>query len=169
MKCIEKKLREVKAIRLLTIFDIGLIVICIIAYMPLGFFNPATYMFGSLLIVCLILQFVLYFVPKGKIKFDSTEITIESKYLNTKISWEEVNHIYFNSFSYIFIFLRHYTMDLSINVNGKMIDIEDVGDVKIYKQEYKEIISFIPRSVLDNNEFMIYRNQIEREKNEYKI
>ena len=39
----------------------------------------------------------------------------------------------------------------------------------IFKKEYLKIISFIPHHILDVNDLMIYKNIMEKQKNNYKI
>lgn len=166
---VEKKIREIKAIRILFIFDFAIILVLLFFFFHLGFFSIGTYIFFPLLLVCISLQLLFYFVPNGKVIFDSIGITIITKHTNDRIDWEDVKQIYYRPFGEFFPFLDHFTLDLWIKIDGKTIDFDTkFGSIKIYEKEYLDIISFIPRYILDVNDFMIYRNIIEKEENKYK-
>ena len=167
---VEKKIKDIKSIRILFIFDFIIILILVISFFGLGFFSPAIYIFSSLLLICILFQLLLCFIPKGKVIFDFNGITIITRHINTIVSWSEVKGIYYNSFSEILPLLNHFTIDLWIKLEDELIDFDNkFGNIKIYKKEYLNIISYIPRHIFEINEFIIYRNIVEKEKNKYKI
>ena len=170
MKKIEKKIRDVKAIRLLFIFDFVIVLILFISFLHLGFFSPVTYIFFPLLLICILLQLLLNFIPKGKITFDASGVTIITKHTNVNIYWDKIKCIYYNSFSEIFPLLNHFTIELCFKLNDEIIELDKkFGNIRIFKNEYLNIVSFIPRHILDVNDLMIYRNIVEKQKNKYKI
>ena len=64
--------------------------------------------------------------------------------------------------------MNQYTIDLSIRIDGKMVELDsEIGEVIVNKAEYLRIISFIPRQLLEINDMMIYRNFIEKQNNKY--
>lgn len=168
MEKVEKKIRDEKSIRILFIFDFVLVLAVLIPSYHFGFLSPITYIFLPILLICVSLQLVLYFVPKGRIRFDSSGITIITKNINTTVAWNDVRHIYYNSFADGFLLLNQYTIDLSIRIDGKMVELDsEIGEVIVNKAEYLRIISFIPRQLLEINDMMIYRNFIEKQNNKY--
>ena len=170
MRKVEKNIRDMKSIRILFIFDFVIILILLISFFHLGFFSPVTYIFLTLLLICISLQLLLNFIPKGKIIFDASGVTIITKHMNTNIYWDEIKCIYYNSFSEIFPLLNHFTIELWYKLDNEIIEFDKkFGNIKIYKHEYLNIIAFIPRHILDANELMIYRNTIEKQKNKYKM
>ena len=170
MEKVEKKIRDEKSIRILFIFDFVLIFVVLIPSFHFGFFSPITYIFLPILLICVSLQLILHFVPKGRIRFDSSGITIITKNINTNVAWNDVRNIYYNSFADGFLSLNHYTIDLSIRIDGKMVELDsEIGGVIVNKAEYLRIISFIPRQILEVNDMMIYRNFIEKQNNKYNI
>ena len=170
MNKVEKKIRDIKAIRILFIFDIVIVLILFTAFFHLGFFSPVTYIFCPLLLICILLQLLLNFNPKGKIIFDASGVTIITKLTNTNIYWDNIKCIYYNSFSEIFPLLNHFTIELWFKLDDEIIDFDaKFGNIRISKNEYLNIISFIPRHILDVNELMVYRNIVEKQNNEFKI
>ena len=158
MEKVEKKIRDLKAIRILFIFDFAIITALLISFFHLGFLSPATFIFFPLLLICIILQLLLYFIPKGKVIFDSIGITIITKHEKEIIPWNRVKHIHYNSFSEIFPLLDHFTVDLLINTDEGIIDFNHkFGIIKTYEKEYLRIVSLIPQHILDDNNFMIYK------------
>ncbi len=170
MRKVEKKIRDIKSIRILFIFDFVIILVLIISFFHLGFLSTATYIFLPILLACISLQFVLHFIPKGKVIFDLSGVTIITKNRSINIYWDKVKCIYYNSFSEMFPFLNHFTIELWLKVDDEIIDFtEKFGYVRIFKNEYLNVISFIPHHILESNDLMIYRNIIEKQKNKYKI
>ena len=159
-----------KSIRILFIFDFVIILVLFISFFHLGFFSPVTYIFLLLLLICISLQLLLNFIPKGKIIFDASGVTIITKHMNTNVYWDKIKCIYYNSFSEIFPLLNHFTIELWFKLDDEIIEFDKkFGNIRIFKDEYLNIISFIPRHVLDVNDLMIYRNTMEKQKNKYKI
>lgn len=169
MKKVEKKIRDIISIRILFIFDFVILLILFATSFYLGFFSLVTYIFLPILLVCISLQFVLFFKPNGKVIFDLSGVTIITKNTSVSIYWDNVKCIYYNSILEIFPLLKHFTIELLIKLDDEIIDFnKNFGNIIIFKDEYLNIISFIPHHVLDINEFMIYRNIIEKKKNKYK-
>ena len=170
MRKVEKKIIDMKSIRILFIFDFVIILVLFISFFHLGFFSPVTYIFLLLLLICISLQLLLNFIPKGKIIFDASGVTIITKHMNTNVYWDKIKCIYYNSFSEIFPLLNHFTIELWFKLDDEIIEFDKkFGNIRIFKQEYLNIISFIPRHILDVNDLMVYRNIMEKQKNKYKI
>lgn len=170
MRKVEKKIRDMKSIRILFIFDFVIILILLISLFHLGFFSPVTYIFLPLLLICISLQLLLNFIPRGKIIFDASGVTIITKRINTNVYWDKIKCIYYNSFSEIFPLLNHFTLELWFKLDEEVVEFDKkFGNIRIFKDEYLNIISFIPRHILDVNDLMIYRNIMEKQKNKYKI
>ena len=169
MRIIEKKIRDIKSMRVLFIFDYIIILVLIISAFNLGFFSPVTYIFVPLLFICVLFQLLLYFVPKGKVTFDSSGVKIVAAHTNAIICWNNVKCIYYNSFFEFFPLLNHFTIDLLLKVGNEIIDFSKCfGDILVHKKEYLNIISCIPRHILCDNDFMIYKNITEKRKNKYR-
>ena len=113
-----------KSIRILFIFDFVIILILLISFFHLGFFSPVTYIFLTLLLICISLQLLLNFIPKGKIIFDASGVTIITKHMNTNIYWDEIKCIYYNSFSEIFPLLNHFTIELWYKLDNEIIEFD---------------------------------------------
>lgn len=159
-----------KAIRILFLFDIAIILILFISFLHFGFLSSITYIFFPLFLICILLQLLLNFIPKGKIIFDESGVTIITKHMSTNIYWDKVKCIYYNSFSEIFPLLNHFTIDLWFQLDDEIIELDKkFGNIRIFRNEYLNIISFIPRHILDTNSLMIYRNIVEKQKNKFKI
>ena len=81
------RLYDIRSIRLLFVFDFILLVIitsCGIAFPP--FFNISTYIFGSLLLICILTQVGLYLFPRGYVLFDEKGIEFISEALSDILS-----------------------------------------------------------------------------------
>lgn len=165
---IEKKLRDIKSIRLLFVFDLVIIAILLIALLNPKASLAIMIIFFPLLIICISLQLALYFIPKGSIVFDSSGVTIFTKTKSINVDWNNVEHIYYNSFSRLIPFLDHFTIDLRLNNKNEIIDLDQkYGNIKVYEKEYMQIVSLIPHQLLKKNMFMIYRNIMEKNENKY--
>lgn len=170
MKKVKKKIRNVRSIRMLFIFDYVIMLALAVSFFYLGFFSLVTYIFLALLTVCISLQLILHFVPKGELVFDVSGITIITKKTNIFVCWNDVKHIYYNSFSEWFPLLSHCTIDMRMIINGEIIDFDErYGNINISKEEYMNIVSFIPKNILESNDWMIYKNIVEKENNSYGI
>ena len=169
MRKVEKNIRDMKSIRILFIFDFVIILILLISFFHLGFFSTVTYIFLPLLLICISLQLLLNFIPKGKIIFDASGVTIITKRMNANVCWDKIKCIYYNSFSQIFPLLNHFTLELWFKLDEEVVEFDKkFGNIRIFKDEYLNIISFIPRHILDVNDLMIYRNIMEKQKTNIK-
>lgn len=165
MKKVEKKIKDLKSIRILFIFDFVIALVLFISFFYLGFFSPATCIFLPLLLVCISLQLFFHFTSKGKVIFDANGVAIITKHMTTNICWNKIRYIYYNSFSEIFPFLNHFTIELLFQLDDEIVDFnEKFGNIKMFKDEYLSVISFIPRYILDVNDFMIYKKHIGKTK-----
>ncbi|MBR2616842.1 MAG: hypothetical protein IKC56_01215 [Clostridia bacterium] len=159
MKQVKKKIKDIKSIRVLFIFDCIITIILLVSIFYLGFFSSVIYIFLSLLLMCVLLQLYLHFIPKGEVIFDASGVTIVTKKINITIYWNKVKCIYYNSFSEIFPLLNHFTIDMWLKIEEEIIDFDEkFGNIKLYKKEYLNIISFIPKHVLDVNDYLIHKS-----------
>ena len=59
--------------------------------------------------------------------------------------------------------LEHFTIDIVFKYKGNICFLNSlVGEVKANKKTYKKVISFIPLYMFEENEFIIYRNIVEK-------
>ena len=80
------RLYDIRSIRLLYVFDIVLVVIiifCGVFFRP--FFDIPTYIFGGVLILCILTQIILYFFSGKFVFFDEIGIEFISRKNVTKI------------------------------------------------------------------------------------
>jgi len=173
MQKIEKKIIKWQVIRLLFFCDIvilGFIIALIVFYIPsmynLTVLLMCNFLLLSLLSASIAYQLILYIKPAGTIMFDYNGITIKSKKLNKCVGWDEVEHILYNSLSWI-LCLRHFTLELSMRIDGKSFDFhaEEEGEIRIRKKDYVILISFIPLNIIDENHIWIDKKIIKKYKN----
>ena len=66
---------------------------------------------------------------------------------------------------YIFPELKPGTLDLFLLIDGEVCDVDSkLGNIKISKKQYTDIVSLIPIEYLEQNEFLIYRSLAEKMK-----
>ena len=66
---------------------------------------------------------------------------------------------------YIFPELKQGTLDLFLLIDGEVCDVDSkLGNIKISKKQYTDIVSLIPIEYLEQNEFLIYRSLAEKMK-----
>lgn len=171
MENFKKNIRNYVAIRLLTVYEICLIIFSIIFFIYCGYVPLFMIVIFLLLFSFFIAQLLLYLLPNGYLEFDDKGINIKSKRIVRKINWMDVCEFYFNSFdvSNLF-FLRYNTIELSVIINDNKIDIiKEIGEITCKKKDYILIISKIPKEALVKNEFMIYSTILEKSKNKYNL
>lgn len=165
MEKISLPILNLKAIRLLILLEIINILIIIVTVVIIDNFIPVVCIFGLLLFVCLIVHIYLQINKIGYIVFSSESVNIISKKINCEIEWGNIKGIYYNSIKEFFPGLEHFTIDIVFKYNGNIHTINSmIGQIKSYKKTYKKIIQFIPLDIIEENEFMIYRNIIEKKK-----
>jgi hypothetical protein len=162
LKKVTLKVLDLRSIRLLFVFQIILLIFIVVVVSYIGIFNPGTYIFSLLFIVCLLIQ--IYLKNKGGcVIITSNSVEIISKKLNKKVTWNDVKGIYYNSIEYMFPELKQGTMDLFLFVDGEVYDVDStLGNIKVNKKQYEEIVSIIPKECFEQNEFLIYRSLAEK-------
>jgi hypothetical protein len=169
MKQIEKTLRQYRAIRLLFIFEFFLFLPLIVIFFWVDLAPVLCGIFLPLIALCGLVQLWLTFKPVGTVVFHVQGLTVQTKKLCAEIAWKDVLNVYFRDGSDWFL-LAHFLLDLRVRCDGKTVDFSgEQGEVKLSQREYLEIISLIPKEVLAENEYMIYRNITEKDKNEYRV
>lgn len=137
------RLYDIRAIRFLFVFDFVLLAIVIFCGLVVSsFFNIATYIFGSLLLICVLTQLGIFIFPKGYIVFDKNGIEIVSKRVTTKILWQDISWLCFNDMSYIVI-LKQNTMEFWYKEGDIMISIEkNYYPIKISKKNFNKLCEY---------------------------
>ena len=137
------RLYDIKAFRILFIYDFILLVIitsCGIAFPP--FFNIPTYIFGGLLLICILTQVGLYLFPRGYVLFGEKGIEFISKKVTTQVLWKDVGELIYNDLSYIFI-LKQNTMEFWYKEGDLMIPIEKkYYPIKISKKIFTQLCEY---------------------------
>lgn len=137
------RLYDIRSIRLLFVFDFILLIIiisCGISFPP--FFSIPTYIFGSLLLICILIQVGLYLFPRGYILFGKKGIEFISRKVTTQVLWKDVGELTYNDLSYIFI-LKQNTMEFCYKEGDLMIPIEKkYYPIKISKKKFTQLCEY---------------------------
>ncbi len=165
MSSIQLKMYNLKLIRLQTLIQIVTIIIITVSLgvcIGWGLSSVIVYIPISLFLIESIFQIYFILSSKGEIHFNTNGVEIKNKKLHKFVNWNAVKGIYYNSFAEIFPLLNHCTLELWIEVDGKTILVDyEIGDIKCTKKRYRQIISLIPYDLIEENEFLLYRNIVE--------
>ncbi|MDE6655937.1 MAG: hypothetical protein K2J85_02985 [Anaeroplasmataceae bacterium] len=158
---------NLKLIRLQALIQIVTIIIIIVslALCICWGFSVLVYISISFFLVESIFQMYFILSSKGEIFFNTNGVEIKNKKLHKFVNWNAVKGIYYNSFAEIFPFLNHCTLELWIESDGKTVLVdEEIGDIKCTKKRYRQIVSLIPYDLIEENDFLLYRNIVEKQK-----
>ena len=137
------RLYDIRSIRLLFVFDFIFLVIiasCGIAF-P-SYFSIPTYIFGSLLLICILTQVGLYLFPRGYVLFGEKGIEFISRKVTTQVLLKDVGELIYNDLSYIFI-LKQNTLEFWYKEGNLMIPIEKkYYPIKISKKKFKQLCEY---------------------------
>lgn len=140
MQAIKMKVWEVNAFRMLFIFEfICFLIVGGCYFVTKRFFDIPTYIFGSLILLCVIGQLLLL-VGKDYIAFSEKEIFVFFAKKEYRFSWEDILNPKFYSSDYR-IFLCQNTMDFSIREKNKFVPFsEKFGgkQVSCTPEQYKQ-------------------------------
>ncbi len=159
------KVYDLKLIRLLAVILTGTLIIVIVISTTLGFLSLSNYIFGGIFLIELLFQIGFILSSKGTALFNDKGVEIKKRKFHKFYKWEFVKGLFYNSIGEFFPLLNHLTLELWVEDDGKVMLVNDnYGGIKCTKKKYKQIISLIPIEVLEKNEFMLYRNIVEKQK-----
>ncbi len=140
MNTIKMKIWDVIAFRLLFIFEfIFILIIGICSILTKQFLDIPTYIFGGLILLCVVVQLILL-TGKNYIEFSKDEINIFFNKKVYKFPWKDISNPIYYSFGDIII-LSQNTLDLKIRDAGGFVYFSRKFDGKqIYcnKKQYTQ-------------------------------
>lgn len=159
------KVYDLKLIRLLAVIQTITLIIVIVISSTLGFLSLPNYIFGGIFLIETLLQIGFILSSKGTALFNEKGVEIKKRKFHKFYKWEFVKGLFYNSIGEFFPLLNHLTLELLVEDDGKVMLVNDnYGGIKCTKKKYKQIISLIPIEILEKNEFMLYRNIVEKQK-----
>ena len=164
MKKVTLKIYDLCSIRTIVICQIILIMFISIVVILGSIINPGNIILVILFLVCVLVQIHLK-SQYGIVIVTTESIEITSNKVNIKVTWDNVKGVYYNSMKYIFPELKQGTLDLFLLIDGEVYDVDStLGNIKVNKKQYKEIVSMIPKECFEQNEFLIYRSLADKMK-----